>query len=465
MEGETRETVIAQMQLFHERLLPTLDDNIKCGNSLIDFDIYSKFPDLSDDIKIKRRINAFSWKTSFRQIFQGEGFDIVIGNPPWISLTGRFGNDILTEEAQQYLIDKYSGNTYMPNLYEYFVSKGFTLFKPAGLFSFIVPDRLGFNGQFISMRNIILTKYCLNELIYKAPFPDITTDTLIFKITNRQADETVKICEWGKEFQIKKTADMVSDSEHKFSYELSDAIALVLNKIFVHPKSKQLGIIADTTSGFGGQADKLTNERMNRRQIEVLRGRSIQKYALVKKYFFEFRDDFITGRTRDEEKLAASPKVLLRKTGVPLFATYDESGIYPEQSLYFIFNNKTDNSLKYLTALLNSNVFQFVYLHKLVTNKDSTPQLKKTDLDIFPTYIFDLENANDATEHAAMIESVDSLLAANSQLYQINDEQLKEQLLQECNFHEDRINRLVYKIYGLSGDEINTIEGNLKLEK
>ena len=60
-----------------------------------------------------------------------------------------------------------------------------------------------------------------------------------------------------------------------------------------------------------------------------------------------------------KNKLGANEKVLLRKTGNPIFACYDNSGIFPEQSLYFAFNKKTDNSLKCLSAFLNSNLFQF----------------------------------------------------------------------------------------------------------
>jgi len=83
------------------------------------------------------------------------GFDAVIGNPPWVSLTGRFRNEIHSEEEIRYLISRFEGNTYMPNMYEYFVAQGLNLMSVNGWFSFVVPDRLGYNAQFTRMRSRI----------------------------------------------------------------------------------------------------------------------------------------------------------------------------------------------------------------------------------------------------------------------------------------------------------------------
>ena len=60
----------------------------------------------------------------------------------------------------------------------------------------------------------------------------------------------------------------------------------------------------------------------------------------------------ITGRTTDPAKLGAVPKILIRKTGDKLLATYDDSGIFPEQSLHFLFNRRTDADPKYIFGLL-----------------------------------------------------------------------------------------------------------------
>ena len=70
LEGETGETLNQQMRLFHERALPDLGSNIKCGNSLIGPDFYQQgeLPLLTDDEKY--RINVFDWRAEFPQIFR-----------------------------------------------------------------------------------------------------------------------------------------------------------------------------------------------------------------------------------------------------------------------------------------------------------------------------------------------------------------------------------------------------------
>ena len=379
MEGETEASVKQQLTMFHERVLPDLDNNIKDGNSLIDTDIY----DSEIDLGFEKKIKPFSWKNGFPEVFKQGGFDVVIGNPPWVSLNGKFGNDILVPLAQEYLIKKYSGNTYMPNLYEYFVHKGLELIKENGLFSFIIPDRLGFNNQFVTLRRKILQNFKVEELLYKALFPGIVTDTLIFRINGKKYSESnykIVVGEFGKSKQVKNSKEYLQDPSYCFSYESSDNASKIILKIFSYDKCKPLGEIADTTSGFGGKSTEITEIRKNQKQIEVIKGRSIQKFSAITPYYFEFKTENITGRTTDKNKLGTKEKVLLRKTGYPIISTYDESGIFPEQSLYFIFNNQTNNSLKYFTAIINSTVFQFVYINKLVTNKNSTPQLKKLTL-------------------------------------------------------------------------------------
>jgi hypothetical protein len=99
LEGETDESLNAQMKLFHERALPDLDGNIKCGNSLIGPDFFDGRLDLDEEER--RRINAFDWKAEFPQVFpplkrggqggfQG-GFDAVIGNPPYLNIDDVWG--------------------------------------------------------------------------------------------------------------------------------------------------------------------------------------------------------------------------------------------------------------------------------------------------------------------------------------------------------------------------------------
>ncbi|MEH2457794.1 Eco57I restriction-modification methylase domain-containing protein [Nostoc sp.] len=86
LEGESGETITKQLTLFKERALPDLDNNIQCGNSLIDGEFYqnNKLNLLDEDTAY--RVNIFDWKSAFSNIMKRGGFDVVIGNPPYIRI-------------------------------------------------------------------------------------------------------------------------------------------------------------------------------------------------------------------------------------------------------------------------------------------------------------------------------------------------------------------------------------------
>ncbi|MEO8955097.1 MAG: DNA methyltransferase, partial [Ktedonobacteraceae bacterium] len=89
LEGESNQSLVAQLSLFKERALPDLDRNIKCGNSLIDSHFYDELQQQSlFDEDTQYRINAFDWARAFPEAFSGDdpGFDAVIGNPPYIRI-------------------------------------------------------------------------------------------------------------------------------------------------------------------------------------------------------------------------------------------------------------------------------------------------------------------------------------------------------------------------------------------
>jgi len=469
MEGETEETIYQQLKLFNERALPDLDNKIKCGNSLIGLDFFNSSLQL-DKVKrkeLERNLKPFDWNAAFPTIFKEGGFDAVIGNPPWVSLSGKFGNDILDEDALKYLIVKYNGNTYRPNLYEYFIHKGLELVKPRGYFSFIVPDRLGFNEQFIPLRKKILENYCVEELIYKAKFPNIVTDTLIFRIFNpekKKKSYEILVEEFGKELQKKKSDDYLADTEHKFTYESTNILGKVLDKIFSFNKCQSLGGqqgILESKTGVILDTSLVTEKKSNPKQIKISKGRNVERFYLNGCFYCEFSSRSIKGGTNDIKKLGVKEKVLLRKTGYPIYATYDDSGIFPEQSLYFLFNNKTHLSLKYITALINSKLFQFCYWHRLVTNRDSTPQLKKVDLDRFPVFIVNLKDNEEKSIHDEIVRLVDTLLELNKELRKTSRPDEIDRLKNNITYSENRIDELIYKLYGLNKNDISIIEKNL----
>jgi len=97
LEGETHETVKSQLMFSLGRVLPDLDGNIKCGNSLIGPDFYDqqKLELLTEDDMF--RVNVFDWNSAFPTIMKEGGFDVVLGNPPYLNIDDTWGKGDLRQ--------------------------------------------------------------------------------------------------------------------------------------------------------------------------------------------------------------------------------------------------------------------------------------------------------------------------------------------------------------------------------
>jgi hypothetical protein len=145
LEGESQETVFKQLQLFQERALPKLGNNIKCGNSLIDSHFYDHVQLSLLDEEEHYRINIFDWASEFTEITQSGGFDAVIGNPPYIRIQALKEWAPLEVEFYKQGYTAASKGNY--DIYGVFVEKGLSLLNSRGRLGFILPYKF-FNAQY-----------------------------------------------------------------------------------------------------------------------------------------------------------------------------------------------------------------------------------------------------------------------------------------------------------------------------
>ena len=136
LEGESEEAINAQLKMFHERALPDLADNIKCGNSLIEGSFYdgkemALFPE-----EKQVRINAFDWSSEFKGI---SGFDAVIGNPPYIRIQEMQKRN--PEEVEYFKEQYQTGSMGSYDIYVLFVEKALDLLHEKGRMGFILPNK------------------------------------------------------------------------------------------------------------------------------------------------------------------------------------------------------------------------------------------------------------------------------------------------------------------------------------
>jgi len=439
-----------------QRLLPDMDENIKCGNSLIETDFKT-----TDSAELQS-INPFNWQTEFPKIMAAGGFDIVVGNPPWVSLSGKFRNEISSQREVDYLIERFEGNTYMPNVYEYFVYQGINLTKDQGYFSFIVPDRLGFNNQFVQLRKRILTKMRIISLSYKLPFPGITADTLafVFLKSNEKGDNLIHISEYGSTEILCQQKKLLIDPCHIFEFFENNKIMELITKIYSLTSVIPISELCESTSGFGGKSDIIQKDKTSPEQIATVKGDSIGRYEIRKSYWFDFKRENITGRTTNKTKLGSSPKILLRKTGDKIIATYDDSGIFPEQSLYFLFDNQTNMNFKFILGILNSQLLTAYYRAKSLTNKRSIPQVKKVDLDQLPIRTINFADPHEKAQHDQLVSLVEKMLELHKETAEAKNPQQKTILERQINATDQAIDTLVYELYGLTAEEIALVEAS-----
>jgi hypothetical protein len=162
LEGATDQSASRQGILLHERVLPDLGGNIKCGNSLIGPDFYEgRLTGILDEEE-RLRVNVFDWKKELTEIMAGGGFDAVIGNPPYLRIQGLqeyYGEQI------GHFTKNYLSAVKRFDLYLLFIEKGFQLLANGGKLGFICPHKF-INSDFGSgLRKFLIDNLAIESMI------------------------------------------------------------------------------------------------------------------------------------------------------------------------------------------------------------------------------------------------------------------------------------------------------------
>ncbi|MCK5033114.1 MAG: Eco57I restriction-modification methylase domain-containing protein, partial [Calditrichia bacterium] len=145
LEDISPESIQDQLKLFWQHALPDLNENLKCGNAIIESDIYKLQQFVATNENEKTTINAFDWQKEFHNFHPIENFDIIVGNPP-----SNF-SEFLIQKTKPYFKQRYDLFKDFRHSYLLFYEKSLKLLKKNGLLGFIVPEDWLSNSESFSI--------------------------------------------------------------------------------------------------------------------------------------------------------------------------------------------------------------------------------------------------------------------------------------------------------------------------
>ena len=155
-----------ELGIFGNKILNSVGENIKCGNTLIGLDIIEKYPHILEDEEQLFRTNPFDWKSSegFEEVFQTKGgFDFIVGNPPYVEVKNY--NEVYP------LMHKYIKEQYETtkngkiDLSIPFIERGISLLNPQGKIGLIVQSRWFKTDYAKKIRHYITSNNLLSQVI------------------------------------------------------------------------------------------------------------------------------------------------------------------------------------------------------------------------------------------------------------------------------------------------------------
>ncbi|HCE55246.1 MAG TPA: restriction endonuclease, partial [Lutibacter sp.] len=440
--------------------------------------------------------NAFEWRFEFPEVLNNDGdfmgFDVVIGNPPYVQL------QTIKEISRQLERFEYLTFTSMGDLYALFYERGNQILRDKGVLCFISGSAWMRTNYGQNLRTYFNNHTSLLEVIDLSDcdiFDSATVLTTIITFEKSAHKNPIKAIRFTKKDQSKLlNLKEVFDNEHTLidsfpenSWVISDQATYYIKSKIEHQGKKLIdwdininyGIKTGYNEAFiidGKTKNELIAKDPKSAEIikPLLRGRD------VKRYYYNFEDlwlinshngikdknispikieeypaikDFldthwnkISGRSdkgdtpynlrncaylEDFEK----PKIIYPNMTKFLPFTYDNSGFYTNQKCFIL----TGNHLEYLVSFLNSKLFKYCFEENFPELQGNTRELNKV--------IFEQIPVKQISDEIPFIEMVNAILSAKKQNPQADTTDLEAQ-----------IDQLVYALYELTEDEIKIVE-------
>jgi len=458
--------------LARRETLPSLADNIRQGDSLIsgtEEELKSYF---GDNWREKK---PFNWEQEFKDIMANGGFDVVIGNPPYVQLSME---EKLPFGLKDFLLDKYKSSMGRLNTFGFFIKRGIELLRDGGYLGFIIPNTILTQDYYEELRRSIL-ETCAIETIASfvdLPFRDAVVENAVLileknkseKIRNSNKVAVYKVNE-ELSFELDKsiTQEIFSQS-HKCSFNIHIDESRTLLRKKLEESSWPLSKFVNTN-----QAIALKHERerwVSKTKIDesykplLVGGRNINRYLIAwdKHYLHYDRAGIHSGG--DEEKFVVKEKIFFRRVADRLIGTLDTNQFYGLHTLVVMtLKEETPFDIRFILALFNSKLLNFYYRSVFASTKKVFSEIGARQVARLPVKSLNLSTLEDKKMHDALVALVDKMLELNKRLAPIRDTYCNErdELLREIKRTDAEIDQKVYQLYGLTEEERQVIEASL----
>ena len=467
LEGETAETLQREQDFFgdDEPILPPLQDNIKCGNSLIASNLLDGELPTDEAVEKLEKLHAFDWQVQFAPIMKVGGFDAVIGNPPYLYSAG--------QESMAYFNKHYQLSEYQTDFYTYFIEKALHLVKLRGKFSFIVSDSWLKAENFSKLRNHLLGEHRLLRLAVFdfPPFEGATIENSILVVSRGEKPEPIPMDCFTKpgHFHLQSEVDPHKSIERGLiDPRYSDVAARLIEKMergcvpLESLVELNRGIHAYRTDGYGKtrfgtgpqtKRDKEDQSYHAKKPIDStylpeIKGKDVFRFEFVPTGDFISYGDWLAEAR--EPKYFQNPKITVRKVlGKKLHGTFIREPMAIDQSLYILISPKNDTKqLKFILGILMSGIGAWYLRTKYAIYDTLYPWYTRKQLAAFPI----------KTHDDKLVLLVDKLLVLMPKLRAAKSERERATLQNAVTTADQEIDALVYDLYGLTEKEIKLVD-------
>ena len=374
-----------------------------------------------------------------------DGFDIIVGNPPYHQLSKDKSAPLA---YRAYLKRRYNTSGGRQNTFIYFTHLGIDLTANNGVLSYIIPNTILTQEYYKDTRKLLLKETSLLKVVFydKMPFENAVVENVTF-IVSKHKQPDYEISYYISDVHsvdyncTKQKSEFMASPIFAFSFKSNNLNSKVaLDSI----KLKDLCNINQAIALKGDKSLSVKRDNPSGKYYRLLDGRNINKYSVT--WTGEYLDYCLERIHSCKTKtiFEVPEKLLFRRVSANLIFTYDNNQYYALNTIVVVtLKGEKYISLKYLLALLNSKLLNFYYVTEHKSTKKVFSEIQARSVGELP-----IKHVSQ-NKQQGFISLVDKILISKEENPQADTSSL-----------ENEIDKKVYRLYGLTYDEVLIVDPN-----